>query len=127
MYANFIYFILAIMIYATYQPPPEPGLPWWQASFATLAAVLGFALLSRWSFARLGALAARKGQAAADNRFSMLSTRQAVVAILLYAFMVHGLGLPAYWHNLAIFRTIPTLLALIFVLLFLALLVVVLL
>ena len=125
MYANFIYFIVAIMIYATYQPPAEPGLPWWQAASAALLAVLGFAFFSRWSFDRLGALAASKGHYAADSRFAAISTRQAVMAVLLYTFMVHGLGLPVFWHDLAVFRTIPTLLALIFVLLFLALLVIV--
>ena len=125
MYANLIYFIVAIMIYATYQPPADPGLPWWQAGFAALLTVLGFALFSHWSYDRLRALAARKGPHVADNRFAVISTRQAVLAVLLYAFMVHGLGLPVYWHDLPVFRTIPTLLALIFVLLFLALLVIV--
>ena len=125
MYANFIYLIVAIMIYATYQPPADPGLPWWQAGFAALVAVLSFALFSRWSYGRLGLLAARQGAHAADNRFAVISTRQAIVAVLLHAFMVHGLGLPVYWHDLPVFRTIPTLLALIFVLFFLALLVIV--
>ncbi len=125
MYANFIYFILAIMIYATYQPPEDPGLPGWQAAFAALMMVLGFALFSSWSYGRIVTLAARKGQYAADHRFAVISTRQAIVAILIYAFMIHGLGLPAYWYDLTAFRTIPTLLAFAFVLLFLTLLVIV--
>ena len=125
MYANFIYFILAILIYATYQPAEQPGLPWWNAALATMGLILVFALFSRWSYARVNELAARAGQFAADHRFSAVSTRQTIVAILLYAILIHGLGLPAYWRGMVVFKTIPTLLALMFVMLFLALLVIV--
>jgi Zn-dependent protease with chaperone function len=125
MYTNIIYFILAIMIYATYQAPEAESLPGWQAAAAALALITGFTLFSRWSFARVSRLAARAGQRAADQRFTVVATRQAIVAILLYAFLIHGLGLPAYGHGLPLFQTMPTLLALLFVLLFLALLVIV--
>jgi Zn-dependent protease with chaperone function len=122
MYANFIYFILAIMIYATYQPSAAPGLLWWDAFMAAVALVAGFTLSSRWSFARITALIARSGRVAADHRFSVVSTRQSIVAIVLHAVLIHGLGLPAYGQQLALFRTMPTLLALLFLLLFMGLL-----
>ncbi len=125
MYANFIYFILAILIYATYQPTEQPGLPWWDAALAATGLVLGFALFSRWSYARVNTIAAQSGHLAADHRFTVVSARQAIMAIILFAILIHGLGLPAYGHALGVFLTLPTLLALIFLLLFLALLVIV--
>ncbi len=125
MYTNFIYFILAILIYATYQPAEQPGLPWWDAAFAATGLILGFALFSRWSYVRVNDLATRSGHLAADHRFSVVSARQAIMAIILFAILIHGLGLPAYGHSLAVFRILPTLLALIFLLLFLGLLVIV--
>ena len=125
MYANFIYFILAILIYATYQPAEQPGLPWWDAALATMGLILGFALFSRWSYARVNELAVRSGHLTADHRFTVVSARQALMAIILYAILIHGLGLPAYGKTLFIFNILPTLLALIFLLLFLGLLVIV--
>ncbi|MBL0715678.1 MAG: M48 family metalloprotease [Desulfosarcina sp.] len=122
MYANFIYFILAILIYATYPPTQEPGLPWWGAALAAAGLILGFALFARWSYGRINELA---DLSAADHRFSAVSTRQAIIAIILFAFLIHGLGLPAYGHSLTVFRFLPTLLALLFLLLFLGLLVIV--
>ena len=125
MFANFIYLIIAILIFAIYQPSDSPGLP---AGEAWLLAVLlagVFATTSRWLFHRLASAIDHMDTYLADDRHSSLLTRQSIMAIALFAVMVHLLGLPSFMKDWPLFKELPTLLAIVFLLLFLLLLTIV--
>jgi Zn-dependent protease with chaperone function len=55
----------------------------------------------------------------ADHRYTRLVTRQSIAAIALFAVVVHGLGLPSHGAQAPLFQLLPTLLAVVFLLLFL--------
>lgn len=122
MFSNFIYLIIAILIYAIYQPSENPGLSAGEAWGLAAGLILGFALLARWFFRRMASAITRIDAFSADHRHSGLLTRQCMMSIGLFAILVHGLGLPSHMQGWALFQMLPTLLAVIFLLLFLMLL-----
>jgi Zn-dependent protease with chaperone function len=122
MFTNIIYLILAILIFAVYQPPEAPilGLP--EALGGTAVLLAGFALFVRRAFARIDLGPTYAGDYASDQQFSRIMARQSVTALAVYAVLIHGLGLPAYLAPLGPFKTLPTLLALVFLAVFIGLL-----
>ncbi len=120
MFANFLYFIVVLLIFSTYQPPEHPLLTAGQAVAGAVGLAVFFAAWAHLSFARLGRSLERLGPAAADLRHAALVTRLCVLAVVLFAVNVYGLNLPAYLALLPGLRALPTLQALIFVGLFIA-------
>ena len=59
MYANFIYFIVVLLIYSTYQPADEPNFNLPETLVYTIALASGYALLTWLQFRRL------------ENRFAL--------------------------------------------------------
>jgi len=118
MFANFIYFIVVLLIYATYQPSEEPYFD----PFDTLVMFVGlsvlFAYLNWLQFRLLRLRIAKESFLRLDNRFHNLITRMSILAVVLFAVDVYGLDLPSYLAGLALFQKIPTLLALLFLALF---------
>ncbi len=118
MFRNFIYFIVVLLIYTTYQPPSEPN-------FTPLETVLLFVLLSGF-FAAITWFQFRKLEAAVpgqslyrlDHKFNSIVTRQAILAIGLFAVNVYGLNLSSLFGNTLLFIRIPTLQAILFLGLF---------
>jgi Zn-dependent protease with chaperone function len=122
MFSNFIYLIIAILVYAIYQPTENPGLSTAEALALTTALVAGFGVAARWFFRRLSATIDRLDTFSADHRYTRLVTRQSIAAIALFAIIVHGLGLPSHGAQGSLFQMLPTLLAVVFLLLFLLML-----
>ena len=91
MFANFIYLIIAILVYAIYQPTENPGLSAAEAITLTAALVVGFGVATRWFFRRLSTMLDRMDTLSADHRYTRLVTRQSIAAIALFAVIVHGL------------------------------------
>ena len=122
MFANFIYLIFAILIYALYRPSDSPGLSSTETLVLTTGWLVAFYILSRWFFRRLAANIDAIDAFSADHRHSSLVTRQSIMAVALFALVVHGLGLPSLFNEWPLFKTLPTLLAVCFLVLFLLLL-----
>jgi Zn-dependent protease with chaperone function len=125
MFGNFLYFIVVLLIYSTYQPPESAPLP---AGEAFLMAVGLAAIFSAWvrrDFHRLARAAGALGPALADIRFSALTTRFSILAVAVFAVDVYVLDLPAGLEAWPVLQTAPTLGALIFLLLFIAHLIIV--
>lgn len=112
MYANFIYFIIALLILALYEPPPSPPLPMIQAIAMALALALLFAGYTYIRFQRLRSSAGRGFQAQLDQRFGVLSSRHAILALTVFAINIWGFHLPAYLQSIRLFGHLPTLRAL---------------
>ena len=118
MFGNFLYFIVVLLIYSTYQPPESPLLPVGEALAGAVGLLLLFAAYALLAFGRLGKKLERLGPAAADVRHSAMVTRLCVLAVALFAVDVYGLNLPAYLSGLPGLRVLPTLQALLFLVLF---------
>lgn len=118
MFANFIYFIIALLVYSTYLPTSKstmaPGTTF--LVFGLLIYLFGY--LTWVQFKSLQRQIHTNSIPRLDHRFNSLVTRQSIMAIALFAVNVHGLSLPLFFMNMPLFAAIPTLLAVIFLSLF---------
>ena len=119
MYGNFIYFILVLLIYLTYQPPEDPTFsgPESLALFAGLA--LAFAAMTRLMFRRIERLVGRENPARLDQLFNATQLRSSILAVAVFALDIYALNLPAVVNGPLLDRW-PTLQALVFLALFVA-------
>jgi Zn-dependent protease with chaperone function len=118
MFANFIYFIIALLILALYEPPDEIPLTLGQAlvAFLTLSAL--YAIYTRFSFQRLIRRKRLENSARLDHHFTQLSTRCAILALILLTIDIWCLHLPAFLRPIHWLAMLPTLSSLLFLLLF---------
>jgi Zn-dependent protease with chaperone function len=118
MFGNFIYFILVLLIYLTYQPSDETYFTAIESVTLFFCLVLVFALFTRFQFQRIEKRISQGKYLQIDHQFSATLLHQSIAAIGLFALDVYGLNLPSYLADSAPFKTIPTLLALLFLSLF---------
>lgn len=118
MFGNFIYFILVLLIYLTYQPSEETNFTAFESWMLFGGLVLAFSVFSRFQFQRIERRIAKGQYLRIDHQFNTTLLRQSVLAILLFAVNIYGLNLSSFLAGIAPFRIIPTLLALLFLLLF---------
>lgn len=125
MFGNFLYFIVVLLIYSTYQPPESTPVPAGEAILLAGALAAVFAAWVRRNFDRLAQTADSLGPALADIRFGTLTTRFSILAVAIFAIDVYVLDLPASLTAWPAVRAVPTAGALAFLLLFIAHLVIV--
>ena len=125
MFTHFFYFIVALLIYATYQPTEELDLPLAKALLLGLLLTGAFIAANKVIFRRFKLGLEQTADSQADHRFQSLLTRQCIIAIVVFAVYIYGLNLPSYFHQRPIFQTLPTLLALFFIAFFILHLVIV--
>jgi Zn-dependent protease with chaperone function len=118
MFANFIYFILALLICTTYHPADSPGLPPLKSGILFGALLACFAGITWLQFRRLEKRLGRDSVWKIDTKFSNLVMRQSILAVLLFAVTIYGLNLSAFLLKNPFFLRLPTLQALLFLLLF---------
>ena len=118
MYGNFIYFILALLIYLAYQPPEDPALGAGESLllFALLAAAFTWGVRSL--FRRVERRLGQTAFAELDARFHRLQLRSSVLAVAIFTLDIYALNLPAFAQELPLLSRWPTLQALVFLLLF---------
>ena len=118
MFGNFIYFILVLLIYSTYQPSEEIGLtaPESLQLFALLA--LTFAGFTRLAFKRIERRIDHLPFALLDQMFHAAQLRSSILAVLVFAVDIYGLSLPSFADKLPLMAQVPTLKALLFIVLF---------
>ncbi len=125
MFSNFIYFIIVLLIYATYQPAMETNFTPIDTALLFAALHVLFITYNRSLFQRLQHRVTRESFTRLDNRFNNLLTRQSILSIALFAIDVYGLSLPSFFISWPLFSRMPTLLALVFLALFVSYLAVV--
>ncbi len=125
MFGNFLYLIVALLIYVTYPPSDQPGLSAAEAVFFTASLFAFFTWFTRVQFRRIEARLATDPLARLDHVFNARLTRQFIMAIGLFALDIYGLSLPSYLTGVRVLEAFPTLTALLFIALFMAYLAVV--
>jgi Zn-dependent protease with chaperone function len=118
MFGNFIYFILVLLIYLTYQPSDDTYFTAIESSTLFFCLTLIFALFTRFQFQKIESRISKGRFSHIDHQFSSTLLRQSIAAVVLFAVDIYGLNLPSFLAARAPFHTIPTLLALLFLLLF---------
>ena len=113
MFAYFIYFIIVLLIYNTYQPSSENNFSLFQSLTLFLAITLVFFYYTHLRFKRLIKSLSYENPVLIDQRFTSLQTHLSIIAIGLFAIHIYVLDLPAFFFNLALFQIAPTLVALI--------------
>lgn len=125
MFANFIYLILALLIYTRYHPPEQPNFQGLEAAILTLLLLAVFAVFTWIQFRRIEKRIGREPFILLDNRFSSAMTRHAVLALGFFTVSIYGLNLTTFTANLPLVVSFPTIEALICIGLFLIYMVIV--
>ncbi len=120
MFANFIYFIVALLIYSTYQPAEQTNFSVVDTVLFFSALILLFFYYSRYQFHRIKNLTDTAPHHVLDQQFSSALTRQSIIAIVLFAVDIYGLNIPSFWMEMPLFEVVPTIEALLFLALFIA-------
>ena len=118
MFRNFIYFIIVLLIYTTYQPSKEARFTPSESILLAFCLLVAFAVTTWAQFRRIEHRIAEAPVFQLDHRFNGIVTRQAILAILVFAINIYGLNLTSLVSNFTLFLKIPTLQALIFLSLF---------
>ena len=118
MFANFLYFIIALLILTLYVPTETPPYSLLQALSMFIGLSVLFGVFIRAQFRRLARLAPDADNVYLDSRFTLLMTRHSVLALAVFALDIWGLHLPSYLLSLGRVVRVPTLNAAIFLVLF---------
>jgi Zn-dependent protease with chaperone function len=118
MFANFIYFIVVLLIYATYQPSTETNFAPLETLVLFFGLIVLFAAYTRSQFHRLLQRRAAEDLRRLDYRFQNLLTRHSILAVALFAVDIYGLSMPSLLLNVELFAKIPTLEAVLFLAVF---------
>ena len=114
MFGNFIYFIVVLLIYLTYQPSEETNFSGLETVTLFIGFVLLFFYLTAFLFSRLEQRIAKGEFSRLDAQFHTILMRQSIMAILIFAIDIYGLSLPSFFSEIPLFAAIPTLEALLF-------------
>jgi Zn-dependent protease with chaperone function len=118
MFSNFIYFIIVLLIYSTYQSPEEPNFDKPETIILFLVFTGLFSVFCRLRFLKIKNNIASQRFSQLDHQFNGAMTRLSVLAIFLFTFNIYILNLPSVFSHIRLFSTIPTLLALLFLAIF---------
>jgi hypothetical protein len=99
MFANFIYFIVALLIYSTYQPSEQTNFPPLDTALFFISLLLLFTIFSKRQFTRIAASIHTSTPDELDRRFSSTLTRQSVLAVAMFAVDVYGLNLSSFFRR----------------------------
>jgi Zn-dependent protease with chaperone function len=118
MFGYFIYYIIALLIYATYQPVDAPLMAPFTVFLLFIALTAAFTLLTRVVFSRIESQIGKTSSQSLDHRFQGALTQQSIIAVAVYAINIYELNLGFFLRDFSLLRAIPTLEALVFLLLF---------
>jgi Zn-dependent protease with chaperone function len=122
MFSIFFYFVVVLLIYTTHQPTEETNFSFPETVLLFMLLLGCFTFLTRFQFRRLEKKVAFLSTGRLDNEFHSLMMKQSIGAIVLFTIFIYGLNLPSFFVPMRIFSTLPTLLASVFIGLFVALL-----
>jgi Zn-dependent protease with chaperone function len=120
MFSNFIYLIIILLIYSTYQPAESPRFSLLESIGFFFALTAGFAFTARIFFERLAKRYHELSPHRLDHQFQSTQTRLSIFAVFLFAVIVYGLNLPDFLLQLAVFKLFPTLPAICFITIFIS-------
>lgn len=124
MFGNFLYFILVLLIILSYPLTMKPYFRLEESLALLLLLSLAYAAFVAALFRRCARLATAAPASRRERLFQSALLRASVAAVAVFAVAVYGLGLPSFLAEVGPFAQAPTLLAAVFLLLFMLYLVV---
>ena len=119
MFNNFIYFIIAILIYSTYgYSGAAEASSLSETLFVFTILALIFFCFAFLSFKRLERQIINDPHRSFGHRFDSLTNTGSIIAILLFAIDIYGLNLPSHTRKITLLSPIPAFDALLFLCLF---------
>jgi len=118
MFGNFLYFIIVLLIYLTYQPSEETNFSGLESLTLFIGLIAVFFYFTLFLFRRIERRIAIGDFSRLDNQFHAILTRQSIMAILIFAIDIYGLNLSSFLLDIWLFNKVPTLEALLFLGLF---------
>ena len=112
MFRNFIYFIVVLLIYTTYQPSEEPNFAPFETLVLFISLFAAFVWITWLQFHRLIQRISQDSLPILDHKLNSIITRQAILAIFVFAIDLYGLNLSFFFIRTRLFIKIPTLQAL---------------
>ena len=109
MFGNFLYFIVVLLIYVTYQPLLKTDFSGLETIGLFFGIILFYFYFTSFLFRRLEKRIANSNFAHIDSQFHAIVMRQSIMAILIFFIDIYLLNLPAFLIDIPIFNTIPTL------------------
>ena len=125
MFSTVIYFLVALIIYATSElfDGGEPGMT--AGWLESLVLTIGFILVCRLSFRRIRSAFDKPGGMLSDQAVSNTISRLSMLALLLFAVNIYMYRLNTLFSHVRLFQVIPTLEALLFLGIFVGYLVII--
>jgi Zn-dependent protease with chaperone function len=118
MFGNFLYFIIVLLIYLTYQPSEETNFSGLETIIFFIGLIVFFFYLTAFLFRRIEKRIADGDFSQLDSLFHSILTRQSIMAIAVFAIDIYALNLSSFLIDIPLFNMIPTLEALLFLSLF---------
>ncbi|MDH3956560.1 MAG: M48 family metallopeptidase, partial [Desulfobacteraceae bacterium] len=118
MFSNFIYFIVVLLIYSTYRPSENTNFTASETLFLFVCLIVIFAAITWIQFRRVEKQILKQRPFHHDHKFRSTLTRQSILAILLFSIDIYGLNLSSFLINVPFLNIIPTVQALLFLMLF---------
>jgi Zn-dependent protease with chaperone function len=118
MFGNFLYFIVVLLIYLTYQPSEKTNFSGLESLTLFIGLIAVFFYVTLFLFRRVEKRIAIGDFNRLDNQFRAILTRQSIMAVLIFAIDIYGLNLSSFLVDIWLFNQIPTLEALLFLGLF---------
>jgi Zn-dependent protease with chaperone function len=124
MFGNFIFFIIALILYTTYQPVEAPRFAPGTTFFLFALLTFGYLMSVRQYFGKITTAISTGGpHHRLAHRFDVGIRRYSVLALIFFAIDLYGLNLVEHLSPFHPFQILPTLEALLFLALFIAYLV----
>ncbi|MBC2715677.1 MAG: M48 family metalloprotease [Desulfobacteraceae bacterium] len=120
MLGNFLYYIIALLVYSTYQPSAETGFQPIESLLFFLGLAAFFFIFTWMQFKKIEQRIDQASLRSLDHLFHTVLTRQSILALLIYAIDIYALKISHFLYHIPLFKKIPTLEALIFLTLFIA-------
>jgi Zn-dependent protease with chaperone function len=118
MFSNFIYFIIVLLIYSTYQPSGKTNFASLETFFLFIGLIVIFTWITWMQFRRIEKGFSKGIVSQLSHKFGSTLTRQSIMAIVLFSIDIYGLNLSSFFTNIHFFALIPTVQALLFLGLF---------
>jgi Zn-dependent protease with chaperone function len=118
MFENFLYYIIALLIYSTYAPVHPPDFSVFRCLTLFFGLTLLFFMITQIRFKRIERRIPRMTFKHSDRRFHATQTQQSIMALVVFAVDVYGLNTGALLRRFSLLTALPTMEALIFLSLF---------
>ena len=118
MFGYVLYYIVALLIYSSYQPVEKIQSPLFHIFILFFGFIFIFIVFTWLVFKKIESRIDDLTFKHLDHQFNSALTRQSLFAIGLYAVDIYGLNIVSILNQFKIFKLIPTLEAVFFLLLF---------